>query len=254
MGSIENTKVDTLSVCLKRKEKLTHLFDGLTKDDAIMIMSECGNIGEFLHSINERVGGSGYKRFYAFCSKYNINYNDYFKYDIRNTANRNKSIDDILVENSSYLHTNSLKHKLFKLDLIENKCVMCGNIGDWCGKKLSLHLDHINGKSNDNRLENLRILCPNCHSQTDTYCGRNRTETRVRKNKKHTCISCDNQVFKADNRCKECFLKIARKVKDRPTKEELNNLLQTNSYVSVGKMFNVSDNTIRKWLKNPNTN
>lgn len=45
----------------------------------------------------------------------------------------------------------------------------------WAGKPIVLHLDHINGVRNDNRLENLRWLCPNCHSQTDTYCGRNKS-------------------------------------------------------------------------------
>ena len=52
-------------------------------------------------------------------------------------------------------------------------CAECG-INEWRGRPLRLHLDHINGISNDNRFENLRLVCPNCHSQTDTYCGRNR--------------------------------------------------------------------------------
>jgi len=52
---------------------------------------------------------------------------------------------------------------------VPNCCAICG-ITDWLGQSLSLHLDHINGINNDNRLENLRLLCPNCHSQTDTYC------------------------------------------------------------------------------------
>lgn len=56
---------------------------------------------------------------------------------------------------------------------LEEKCE-CGNKGFWRGKKLTLQLDHKNGVNNDNRLENLRFLCPNCHSQTDTFCGRNK--------------------------------------------------------------------------------
>jgi hypothetical protein len=53
------------------------------------------------------------------------------------------------------------------------RCAWC-DIAAWRGQTLVLHLDHINGVSNDNRLANLRWLCPNCHSQTDTYCNRRR--------------------------------------------------------------------------------
>lgn len=65
-----------------------------------------------------------------------------------------------------------VKLRLLKARLLENQCRECG-ITNWRGEALSLHLDHINGVRNDNRLENLRMLCPNCHSQTPTYSGRN---------------------------------------------------------------------------------
>ena len=160
----------------KRKEKLTHLFDGLTKDDAITIMSKCDNIGEFLYSIDERIGGSGYKRFYAFCSKYNINYNDYFKYDIIHPINRNKSIDEILVENSTYFNSNRLRKRLIKEGIFERKCYCCG-LKEWNGQPISLELEHKNGNNRDHRLSNLDLLCPNCHAQTKTYRGRNKKRT-----------------------------------------------------------------------------
>lgn len=66
-----------------------------------------------------------------------------------------------------------IRGRVLKYKLLEYKCDVCGNTGEWNGYKLVLQIDHINGDHNDNRLENLRFLCPNCHSQTDTFAGRN---------------------------------------------------------------------------------
>lgn len=95
------------------------------------------------------------------------------------TANANNistkySLQEILVENSQYTARSRLKIRLLNEGLLEYKCALCGNIGEWQGKLLSLQLDHKNGINNDNRLENLRFLCPNCHSQTETYAGKNK--------------------------------------------------------------------------------
>lgn len=69
------------------------------------------------------------------------------------------------------------RRRLFEEGLLRYECYECG-ISDWFGERLPLHLDHINGMRNDHRLENLRMLCPNCHSQTKTFGGRNIKRTR----------------------------------------------------------------------------
>ncbi len=74
---------------------------------------------------------------------------------------------------NSTLKTSAVKRYLFRYGLAEKKCKICG-LSEWMGKEMPLTLDHINGINNDNRLENVRILCPNCHSQTDTFCGKNK--------------------------------------------------------------------------------
>lgn len=81
---------------------------------------------------------------------------------------RQRSLEEVLVENSDYSRS-SLKRKLLKNGLLENKCSQCG-LEEWNEKPLVMILDHINGINNDNRLNNLRMLCPNCNSQTDTFC------------------------------------------------------------------------------------
>lgn len=88
--------------------------------------------------------------------------------------NQRYKLEEILIENSTYYNRDRLKIRLLSSGLLTEHCYICGMLPEWQGKKLSLHLDHINGVNNDNRIENLRLLCPNCHSQTITYSGRNR--------------------------------------------------------------------------------
>lgn len=91
------------------------------------------------------------------------------------TKNRNVNtilLEDILSNKKPY-QSHKLKIKLIEANLKENKCEICG-INSWLGKELSLQLHHINGNHNDNSLDNLQILCPNCHSLTDTYTAKNK--------------------------------------------------------------------------------
>lgn len=66
----------------------------------------------------------------------------------------------------------AVRRRLLDDGVLENACSICG-LREWQGKPISMHIDHINGIRDDHRLENLRMLCPNCHSQTPTYAGRN---------------------------------------------------------------------------------
>ena len=88
-----------------------------------------------------------------------------------------REIDEVLVENSDF-NSHHLKIRLFKLGLKKSRCEECG----WAVKsedsRIPVELDHINGNHHDNRLENLRILCPNCHSLKPTHRGRNKRARR----------------------------------------------------------------------------
>jgi hypothetical protein len=83
-----------------------------------------------------------------------------------------RSVEEYLTESSS-IQSNSLKRRLLSSGLKQPKCECCG-ITEWNSKPAPLELDHINGVNTDNRIENLRILCPNCHAQTETYRGKNK--------------------------------------------------------------------------------
>lgn len=84
-------------------------------------------------------------------------------------------LEKILVKDSLYASTSTLRKRLIKEGALLNVCGRHGcGIDSWQNEPIVLHLDHINGDNTDNRIENLRLLCPNCHSQTETYCGRNK--------------------------------------------------------------------------------
>lgn len=86
--------------------------------------------------------------------------------------------EKVLTENSHYPRS-KVKRIVLSENLIENKCFKCGLGTEWNNEPIVLRLDHINGISNDHRLENLRIVCPNCDSQLPTFCGRQKRYTVV---------------------------------------------------------------------------
>lgn len=87
---------------------------------------------------------------------------------------RKYTMDEILVENSTYCGSTALKSRLISAGYMENVCACCG-LKTWDGKDLALQVHHVNGVNNDNRIENLQLLCPNCHSQTDFFGGRSKS-------------------------------------------------------------------------------
>ena len=153
-------------------------------------------------------------------------------------------LKDIFIEKSNY-NRRDLKKRIIEENLIEKKCSKCGIIDTWNNKPIVLILDHINGINNDNRIENLRFLCPNCNSQTPTFAGRN-VKTKA---EKFYCPVCGSEKLKSSKVCSLCVGSTRRKIKARPTKEQLEKEISESSMVAIGKKYGVSDNAIRKWAK-----
>jgi hypothetical protein len=161
-------------------------------------------------------------------------------------------LEDILVAGSTY-HRGKLKERLFEAGIKSRRCELCGLGELWHGRRFSLILDHINGVSTDNRIENLRIVCPNCAATLDTHCGR-----KLRRDQRE-CVLCGTsfQPRYADHRycsawCGRRHIRgprpDARKV-ERPPYEQLKAEVEAMGYCTVGRKYGVSDNAIRKWLR-----
>lgn len=156
---------------------------------------------------------------------------------------------DILVINSTY-NRGCLKKRLIKEEIVNNECSVCKLKPEWQNKPLALILDHINGISNDNRLENLRLLCPNCNSQTSTFAGRNLVKPKALLT---ICPKCKRYKGKTAKQCHDCYGLSRRKIK-RPDKQSLLDEVETLGYVRTGEKYGVSDNAIRKWLTRLDSN
>lgn len=165
-------------------------------------------------------------------------------------------LEKILVTGSTYSR-GSLKKRLFEAGLKRRACELCGQGEDWNGLRIGLILDHVNGVRDDNRLENLRIVCPNCAAGLETHCGRkNRIEVEPRQ-----CQRCDESFRPANPAQRYCSAYCGRRwdrsgVKRprarravRPPHDQLLREVEELGYVGVGRTYGVSDNAIRKWLR-----
>lgn len=118
-------------------------------------------------------GGSSTDTLKRRINELNCDVSHFGKNNIRKPSQAKYTLDEILIENSTYMNISSLKNRLVKEGKLEYKCAKCG-INKWLGLPLSLQLHHKNGVNNDHRIENIEFLCPNCHSQTNTFSGKNK--------------------------------------------------------------------------------
>lgn len=145
-------------------------------------VAESKNIREALKRLNVQGRGDNYKAFHKHVRRLGLDTSHFVgSGHLRgqprlNLASR-RPLDAILVENSEYENTKRLSQRLLREGVLERLCYECG-LAEWRGQPVPLELDHVNGDRRDNRRENLRFLCPNCHALTPTFRGRNATAAR----------------------------------------------------------------------------
>ena len=145
----------------------------MPKDEIQKRVNKCNSICDMLEAFGyKKTSGSMAQLMKKVISEYEIDISHFTPYK-RTNQRQIYSMDEILVRNSKYTNIDRLKRRIVKENILEYKCQCCGNKGEWNGKPLVLQLDHIDGNHTNHSIENLRFLCPNCHSQTETFCGKN---------------------------------------------------------------------------------
>lgn len=224
-------------------------------------VADSRSFAEALRKLGMSVAGGNHRLFKEWVARWEIP-TDHFDggASVRRLPSKvAKPLDEVLVQNSTYPR-NKLKQRLYLEGLRERCCQMCGQDENWQGRTMSLILDHINGVPDDNRLENLRIVCPNCAATLDTHCGRkNRREPEIRTckrcrkefqakycNHRYCSHSCGTRWDRSKLRGKP--MPEYRRV-NRPPYEQLVAEIEATSYCAVGRKYGVSDNAVRKWVR-----
>jgi hypothetical protein len=164
-------------------------------------------------------------------------------------------LDVVLTTRSNYSRS-ALKRRLYEAGLKKRECEICGQGEKWRGVQMSLILDHVNGVPDDNRLENLRIVCPNCAATLETHCGR---KNRLAERECALCGAAFTPNARKQRYCSQrCGMRHSngrrspkpknRKV-ERPSYEQLMADVASMSFLAIGRKYGVSDRAVRKWIR-----
>lgn len=272
-------------------------YKNFNKEEFQKLINESTSISEILRKLNLKDRGANHTKLSKFLKE-----SDYDTSSLKGTHVKRyndkgipkKWLSEILVENSTG-NSNKLRERLIQYGVKKNQCEnpKCG-ITEWCGEPITLELHHINGNHYDNRLENLVLLCPNCHSQTSNFRGKKSdnllnkklSEIAIEESKSgmenllkyeeerkeqiklnkikygiikktekkevvyKTCEECGKEfVGKGKKFCSvECFNKHRQKESIYDKDKILEESKTVKSICQLGRLYNLSDNGIRKIL------
>jgi len=192
------------------------------------LAKRCTNIFQILKVLGKQQTNTCYRHIEKILLENNIDTSHFIKQSkLPPNIHIRKETVEYLCENST-ISSDKLKKRLFAEGYKNYKCECCG-MTEWMGKPIPLQIHHINGNHYDNRIENLQILCPNCHSFTDNFC---RNKTKKVKKKVISSRIYDSKIVAKENL--------------------LMSFKELGSFRAVGEKYGVSDNAIRKWCEKYN--
>lgn len=219
--------------------------------DFTSLVQRSGSCGEVLDFFGFNRGGNNWKtvKDRCICDGISTAHFDGKKIQREAAAKGIVPLNEVLVKNSSYSRS-TLKKRLLKEGLLENKCSICELAGEWNGSPLIMILDHKNGIYNDHRFSNLRMVCPNCNSQLPTFCGRHTSIRLARAN----CGGCGKKLTPGFKFCRKCSpsnrkpREYKRKTRWPDTKALLAEVEQVGK-CGVARRLGVSETAVRKMIK-----